>query len=113
MTAKKKHDRVRARTVLVGDVFKPIREKLDDPTATKEQIVSTIVDIVDADEDRLIRLPEVIDMSGLKRSEIYRKMDQGTFPGSVSLGGTGRRPAVGWHLREVRAWLRKRERTKT
>ena len=107
MTAKKK--RVRARAVLVGDVFRPIVDKLDSG-ASAEAIVSTITDIVDADEDRLLRLPEVMQMCGLGRETIYARMKRGEFPRSVALGGTGRRPAVGWHLREVRAWLRGRTR---
>ena len=108
MTTKKK--RVRARAVLVGDVFKPIVDKLD-AGASAEAIASTVVDIVDADEDRLVRLPEVMRLTGLSKSTIGRKMGRGTFPRSVSLGGTGRRPHVGWHLREVRAWLRTRARS--
>ena len=104
-----KRKRVRARVSLVGPVFQPILDRLD-AGASPEAIASTIVDIVDADEDRLLRLPEVMAMSGLGRGTIYRKMECGTFPRSVSLGGTGRRPRVGWHLREVRAWLRKRTR---
>ncbi len=110
MTSKKK--RVRARAVLVGDVFKPIVEALDSG-ASPEAIVSTVVDLVDADEDRNIRLPEVMRLTGLSKSTIGRKMEAGTFPRSVSLGGTGRRPHVGWHLREVRAWLRTRARSRT
>ena len=108
MTSKRK--RVRARAVLVGDVFKPVVDKLD-AGASAEAIASTVVDIVDADEDRLVRLPEVMRLTGLSKSTIGRKMGRGTFPRSVSLGGTGRRPHVGWHLRDVRAWLRTRARS--
>ncbi len=104
-----KKERVRARAVLVGDVFKPIWDKLDDPNATKEQIVSTIVDIVDADEDKLIRQPKVTDMVDLSRNTIDRYEAAGNFPKRVKLG-TGKRPRVRWHLREIRAWMRKRSR---
>ncbi len=110
MTSKRK--RVRARAVLVGDVFKPVVDKLD-AGASAEAIASTVVDIVDADEDRVVRLPELLHLTGLSKSTIYRKIGRGTFPYPVSLGGTGRRPHVGWFLREVRAWLRTRARSRT
>ncbi|WP_337161329.1 helix-turn-helix transcriptional regulator [Vibrio alginolyticus] len=41
---------------------------------------------------KIIRLPEVIDMTGLSRSTIYLRMSQGSFPLSISLGER----AVGW-----------------
>lgn len=36
---------------------------------------------------RLIRLKEVMDQTALSRSAVYRKMNEGSFPQSVSLGG--------------------------
>lgn len=35
---------------------------------------------------RLLRLPEVMNRVGLKRSAIYQRMSDGTFPRSRSLG---------------------------
>lgn len=59
-----------------------------------------------AEPDRLIRLPEVVAMTGLSRSTIYRYMAAGTFPLAVDLGEN----AVAWWWSEVEAWRRARPR---
>ncbi|MDE0125698.1 MAG: AlpA family transcriptional regulator [Bryobacterales bacterium] len=51
---------------------------------------------------RFLRLPEVQDRTGLSRSTIYVRLDQGLFPRPVSLGSR----AVGWIETEVEAWMR-------
>ena len=53
---------------------------------------------------RFLRLPEVQDRTGLSRSTIYVRLDQGRFPRSVSLGSR----AVGWIEAEVDEWIRER-----
>lgn len=53
---------------------------------------------------RLIRLKEVIDCTGLARSTIYKYIDEGTFPKSVSLGDR----AVAWVESEVQEWILER-----
>ncbi len=100
--------RVRARLILMGDMFKPIVEALDSG-ASPEAIASIIVDIVDADEDRLIRMREVVYLTGLSRPSVIRKADnpKDDFPSAMRLGISAR----GWHLWEVRSWLRTRART--
>ncbi len=50
---------------------------------------------------RLIRLNEVINISGLSRATVYRFMDEGRFPKSVSLGDR----AVAWVYEEVCEWI--------
>lgn len=50
---------------------------------------------------RLIRLKEVMNISGLGRSSIYKFMDDGTFPQSISLGER----AVSWQESEVEEWI--------
>ena len=49
---------------------------------------------------KLIRLPAVENLTGLKRSSIYACMRAGTFPGSVRLSVR----AVAWRESEVLAW---------
>lgn len=49
----------------------------------------------------LLRLPDVKRMVGLKRSSIYKKMSEGTFPTPVSLGGR----AVAWKFSSIKAWV--------
>ena len=53
---------------------------------------------------RFLRLPEVQARTGLSRSTIYVRVEQGTFPRPVSLGSR----AVGWIEAEVEAWMRQR-----
>ncbi|TXJ04654.1 MAG: AlpA family phage regulatory protein [Alicycliphilus sp.] len=56
---------------------------------------------------KLIRLPRVEDLTGLKRSAIYASMRAGTFPGSVRLSAR----AVAWREADVLAWCASRTRT--
>ena len=53
---------------------------------------------------RFLRLPEVQRRTGLSRSTIYVRLEQGLFPRPVSLGGR----AVGWIESEVDEWIRER-----
>ena len=53
---------------------------------------------------RFLRLPEVQARTGLSRSTIYVRIEQGRFPRPVSLGGR----AVGWVEAELDEWLRER-----
>ena len=50
---------------------------------------------------RLLRLPEVMDRVGLKRSAIYQRMSEGKFPRSRSLGP---KCAV-WVEAEIDEWI--------
>ena len=50
---------------------------------------------------RIIRLPEVISLTGLSKSTLYKKVQAGTFPSQVSLGDR----AVGWIASEVNDWI--------
>ncbi|WP_415903196.1 helix-turn-helix transcriptional regulator [Neptuniibacter sp. QD29_5] len=53
---------------------------------------------------QLIRLPEVLKMTSLSKSSLYRRIDAHTFPDSVSLGGR----SVAWIEEEVLAWIQAR-----
>lgn len=53
---------------------------------------------------RYLRLPQVLDRSGLKKTTIYALQKAGRFPQSVSLTAG----AVGWVETEVEAWLANR-----
>lgn len=53
---------------------------------------------------RLIRLKEVKYATGLGRSTIYKYIENGTFPRSVSLGER----AVAWVESEVVTWVKAR-----
>jgi prophage regulatory protein len=53
---------------------------------------------------RLIRLNEVLGMTGLSRSCMYRFIEANQFPAQVPLGGR----AVAWVESEVQEWVRQR-----
>jgi len=50
---------------------------------------------------RLIRLKEVMNLTGLGRSSIYKFMTTGVFPQSISLGER----AVAWEVSEIEEWV--------
>ena len=62
-------------------------------------------------QKRFIRLPEVLSRTGYGRTSIYRKMEDGSFPRSVKLGGPLEDPeafdsrAVAWIEDEVEQWI--------
>ncbi|MCF7355542.1 AlpA family transcriptional regulator [Vibrio sp. CK2-1] len=53
---------------------------------------------------QLIRLKEVIALTSLSRSSIYKFISEGRFPKSVSLGDR----AVAWIKEEVEEWIEAR-----
>ena len=53
---------------------------------------------------RIVRRPEVEAITGLSRSSIYSKMDDGTFPRNIKLSAR----SVGWLESEVQAFLQER-----
>ncbi|EKO3474542.1 AlpA family transcriptional regulator [Vibrio fluvialis] len=50
---------------------------------------------------RFLKLKEVMEKTALSRSAIYRKMSDGEFPQSVSLGDR----AVAWVESEIDDWM--------
>ena len=65
-------------------------------------------------KNRLIRLPEVLRRTGYGRTSIYRKMEEGSFPRSVKLGGPLEDPnafdsrAIAWIEEEIEKWVEDR-----
>ena len=54
--------------------------------------------------NRILRLPIVIELTGLSRSTIYLHIKNGVFPKPISLG----RRAVGWLESDIQQWLDQR-----
>lgn len=52
-------------------------------------------------EERIIRLKTVLERTGLSRSTLYRKIDQGTFPKQIRIAAR----CAGWRESAVNAWL--------
>ena len=53
---------------------------------------------------KLFRLPVVTEITGLKRSAIYKKMTERNFPRPVRLGGR----AVAWRSDDIEKWINER-----
>ncbi len=52
--------------------------------------------------DRILRLKAVLERTGLSRSTLYRKIQEGTFPPQVRIAAR----CVGWRESAVSEWLR-------
>jgi prophage regulatory protein len=50
--------------------------------------------------DRIIRVPEVMEMLGMKKTAIYDRIKDGTFPKPIKLGRMS-----GWRRSDVLAWI--------
>lgn len=55
------------------------------------------------ENDSLLRLPKVMQRTGLSRSTIYLRMDAGEFPKSIQIGSR----SVAWLSREIDDWITK------
>jgi len=51
--------------------------------------------------NKILRLPEVKEISGLSRSSIYLGMKNGTFPKSIQLGPR----MIGWSAKSIENWI--------
>ena len=57
--------------------------------------------------NQILRIAEVLKATGLSRSTICQRINDGEFPPPVRLGGTRSR-AVGWRHQEVHDWIASR-----
>jgi len=55
--------------------------------------------------DRIVRLPECINITGLSAASIHRGIMNGTFPAKIRLGEN----SVGWRLSSILKWVEERE----
>ncbi len=53
------------------------------------------------EDSRLLRLPAVLKLTGLKKSTIYAGAKVGTFPRPVRVGSR----AVAWRADELKRWI--------
>ncbi len=51
--------------------------------------------------NRILRLRTVLDRTGLSRSTLYRKINEGTFPRQLRISVNG----AGWREAEVDRWV--------
>jgi len=53
-------------------------------------------------DDSILRLPTVLQKTGLSRSTLYRKIGDGTFPRQIKIS----QRCAGWRSSAVSAWLK-------
>jgi len=58
-------------------------------------------DLVNSENCRLLRMPDVIDITGLPRSTIYLKVKNKQFPSQVQISSR----SVAWIESEVHEWI--------
>lgn len=80
------------------------REDIDAYKATIGSTESTPAPVSQPVGSYMMRLPEVLSLSGLSKSSIYAMSKAGEFPASVKLGSR----AVGWPSHLVMQWLNDR-----
>jgi prophage regulatory protein len=54
---------------------------------------------------RILRLKSVLERTGLSRSTLYRKIQEGTFPRALRISAR----CTGWRESDIEAWLRNPE----
>ncbi len=52
--------------------------------------------------DRIIRIGTVLQLTGLSRSTLYRKVQRGEFPKQIKLSER----CAGWRQSSINAWMR-------
>ena len=57
-----------------------------------------------SNDDRILRLPDVMQKVGLKKSAIYKLIKAGDFPTQIKLG----KHASGWLESAINAWIMKK-----
>jgi prophage regulatory protein len=53
--------------------------------------------------DRILRIRTVLERTGLSRSTLYRRIEQGNFPKQIRISER----CIGWRESAVEAWMRR------
>lgn len=56
------------------------------------------------DSIQILRIGQVLELTGLSRTTLWRRVRAGEFPAPVRLGGLHSR-AVGWRRSDVERWI--------
>lgn len=56
-------------------------------------------------DDTMLRMPDVVRMTGRSKSQIKRDITDGLFPAPVKIG----RRAIGWPAHAIKAWRKERD----
>ena len=69
---------------------------------------SVLIEVIDMagtmNENKILRIKEVVDRTGLSRSTILRRVEGDEFPAPLRLGGEKSR-AVGWRTDDLYRWM--------
>lgn len=93
---------------LIDHVRTPKSQPASDEPVIPELNLDAAADAAPAKGDavsRLLRLPQVMNLTGLSKSTIHREMNAGKFPRRVRL--TSR--SIAWRESEVIEWIKARE----
>ena len=71
------------------------------PKIAEESAAAAAIEPASAAPPRLLRLPEVMDRVGLRRSAIYQRMSEGRFPKCRTLGAK----CSVWVEAEINDWI--------
>lgn len=74
---------------------------MNQQTETPDAVNATAELDPSAPRERLLRIAEVIAMTGISQSQIYRRVAAGEFPKPVRIFGK----SVAWVESEVQAWI--------
>ena len=72
------------------------------PNNPQRGVTKSVPITIDSIQPKLIKLPEVIEITGLSKSSIYRLMRQGRFPQQVPMGVI---KSAFWSNLEVYQWI--------
>lgn len=56
-------------------------------------------------ENRILRIRAILELTGLSRSTLYRKIQDGSFPRQIKIAER----CAGWREHEVRDWIAERQ----
>ena len=64
--------------------------------------MNTQQELIPQTTTRLLRMPTVQQLTGFSRTEIYKRMKEGTFPQSIKLG----KRSIAWSSETIEAFIR-------
>lgn len=73
-------------------------------SCTRRKIRKSLPNLAPPVQDRVLRLPDVMAITGLSRTTVYRLSGEGLFPQSIPLG----KRSVGWLASDINSWLQSR-----
>jgi prophage regulatory protein len=54
-----------------------------------------------SERDKILRMPDIVSLTGLSRTTIYRKIKEGTFPAQLHISDH----CCGWRASAIELWI--------